>query len=191
MAKIDIFKQFIIIDHYFNDELDKSLMKILDEEEKNKRGVIKSNQGGFQTEFIKDESIQEYFLKKSIQLLSMHFQSKKIKIKAQIRGLWINKNLKNDYNSMHVHPNCSFSGVYYLKTIDKGGELVFSNNDISSSFNENSLFFQNPEFDNLFIVTPQKNNFILFPSHLQHYVKPNQTEESRISASFNIGLSHG
>jgi len=191
MAKIDIFKQSIIIDHYFNDELDKNLIKILDEEEKNNKGVIKSNKGGFQTDFINDRFIQESFLKKSIQLLSIYFESKKKNIKVEIKGLWINKNLKNDYNSMHVHPNSSFSGVYYLKTVDKGGELVFSNNDVSSIFNENSLFFKNPEFEDIFIVTPQKNNFILFPSHLQHYVKPNQTEESRISVSFNIVLSNG
>jgi uncharacterized protein (TIGR02466 family) len=191
MAKIDIFKQSIIIDHYFNDELDKNLIKILDEEEKNNKGVIRSNQGGFQTDFINDRFIQESFLKKSIQLLSIYFESKKKNIKVEIKGLWINKNLKNDYNSIHVHPNSSFSGVYYLKIVDKGGELVFSNNDVSSIFNENSLFFKNPEFEDIFIVTPQKNNFILFPSHLQHYVKPNQTEESRISVSFNIVLSNG
>jgi len=191
MAKIDIFKQSIIIDNYYNDELDKNLMKILDEEEKNKRGVVKSNQGGFQTSPIKDESIQENFLKKSIELLSTYFTFKKINIKAQMKGVWINKNFKNNYNSMHVHPNSSFSGVYYLKIVGKGGELVFSNNDTSSIFNENNLFFNNSEFDNIFTITPQKNNFILFPSHLQHYVKPNETEESRISVSFNVGLSHG
>jgi len=191
MAKIEIFKESIIIDNYYNDELDKNLIKILDEEEKNKRGVIKTNEGGFQTNLIKDEPIQNFFLNKSMQLLFTYFNFKETKIKAEMKGLWINKNLKNNYNCLHIHPNSNFSGVYYLKIVDKGGELVFYKNDISSNYSQNNILFNNEEFNDIYKITPQKNNFILFPSHLQHYVKPNETEESRISVSFNVGLSHG
>jgi len=191
MAKIEIFKESIIIDNYYNDELDKNLIKILDEEEKNKRGVIKTNEGGFQTNLIKDESIQKFFLNRSMQLLFTYFKFKEIKIKAEMKGLWINKNLKNNYNCLHIHPNSNFSGVYYLKIVDKGGELVFYKNDISSNYSQNNILFNNEDFNDIYKITPQKNNFILFPSYLQHYVKPNQTEESRISVSFNLGLSYG
>jgi len=191
MAKIEIFKESIIIDNYYNDELDKNLIKILDEEEKNKRGVIKTNEGGFQTNLIKDEPIQNFFLNKSMQLLFTYFNFKETKIKAEMKGLWINKNLKNNYNCLHIHPNSNFSGVYYLKIVDKGGELVFHKNDISSNYSQNNILFNNEEFNDIYKITPQKNNFILFPSYLQHYVKPNQTEESRISVSFNLGLSYG
>ena len=44
----------------------------------------------------------------------------------------------------------------------------------------------NPLNSNIWWYTPQDNVLILFPSWLKHQVETNQSEEDRISISFNI-----
>ena len=44
-----------------------------------------------------------------------------------IGNMWININGFKDYNKPHSHPNSLFSGVYYVKTPDKCGNITFEN----------------------------------------------------------------
>ena len=43
-----------------------------------------------------------------------------------------------------------------------------------------------PEFQSEWSVKPEDGLFILFPSYMPHEVHPNQSDEVRISASFNV-----
>ena len=52
------------------------------------------------------------------------FQEEWLDRKPMLGNMWANINYSGGYNRPHVHPNCLFSGVYYVKTQPQCGELV-------------------------------------------------------------------
>ena len=188
MAKIEIFNESIIIDSLQNPELNKEILKVLEESKKG-QGVFKSNFGGFQTNTIENQLIAETILKQSIKCITDNYQSKIKKIKFELLNMWINENLKNSFNIPHVHPGSHFSGVYYIETTKKNGELIFFKDGGSSLINLGD--FLNYDDSNFYKIKPQKDMFILFPSSLKHMVTPHSENGKRISISFNIKLSNG
>jgi len=111
------------------------------------------------------------------------------KFSFNITTCWANINGKFASNSIHNHPNSIFSGVYYLKTPKDCGGIYFSDprpaarmlNPPVTEFNLWTL----PKVS----YKPHEGTMILFPSWLLHGVDTNMSEESRISLSFNIGMS--
>jgi len=104
-----------------------------------------------------------------------------------ISNIWFNINKYKDSNSLHTHPFSILSGVFYVKTPKNCGELVFFNPVRISSFIENLNFNgYNPHNSTDTKITPQENILIIFPSWLEHYVKPNMSKQDRISFSFNL-----
>lgn len=95
-----------------------------------------------------------------------------------MQSMWANMNFKHCYNAHHTHEGW-LSGVVYLQVPPSSGRLVFTNPAIRS---ERHLLR-----DNNYPVTPVKLGCILFPSWLEHYVEPSQSDQPRISISFNIG----
>tara|TARA_R110000822_G_scaffold91624_1_gene211156 strand:- start:1730 stop:2347 length:618 start_codon:yes stop_codon:yes gene_type:complete len=93
---------------------------------------------------------------------------------------WFTLFKKNDYGHSHIHGSADISGVYYYKTNEKDGDIVFDNPspqaEMSKCFNNNSSWKHSPKTGKL----------LLFPSYLRHGVQRNTTEEDRISLSFNI-----
>jgi len=93
---------------------------------------------------------------------------------------WFTLFKKNDYGHSHIHGNADISGVYYYKTNEKDGDIVFDNPspqaEMSKCFSKNCSWKHSPKIGKL----------LLFPSYLRHSVQRNITEEDRISLSFNI-----
>jgi uncharacterized protein (TIGR02466 family) len=113
--------------------------------------------------------------------------------KLKLKNFWINVNFKKDFNIPHTHNGSIISGVFYVKSPENCGNLVFKNpNDdvMRCYFRYLNLIGGNDysftEFTSeLWEIVPEKNNLILFPSWLEHYVEPNQSDEERISIAFN------
>ena len=190
MGRVNIFTDSIFVDNFLNTEVDEEILKVLSTEEKKGKSIFRSNVGGFQTDSIKNETINLNILKKAAKVLSDNF-TLKVKTKFELINLWINKNNKHNFNINHVHPGSNFSGVYYLEVTKEGGELVFVRNDTAASFNWVCDFIDDKNFSDSFTIKPKKNLLVLFPSHLSHFVKPHDEDICRISVSFNIGLKHG
>lgn len=190
MAKIDIFKESIIVNSLINPEIDNKIKKILKEEKNKNKGVQISNlNGGYQTKEIFDEELNKIFLIKTAELIYNFFRiNENYKIKMQ--NLWINENYKNCINAQHVHPRSNFSGIYYVQVPENSGELVFTRGDKSVTMMlDNDMFAKNDlSFNSIFKIQPLKNQMILFPSHLIHGVLPNNNDEPRISVAFNVQL---
>ena len=87
-----------------------------------------------------------------------------------LHNLWINKNLKNNYNTLHTHPGSQFSGSYYVDVKKNGGDLVFFRNDISNSMLDVDGIILSSDFTQRYYIKPLKNQLILFSSNLQHMV---------------------
>lgn len=98
--------------------------------------------------------------------------------KFKLQSMWANVNGKNSFNYHHTHEGY-LSGVFYLKVPQNSGRLVFTNPNIRSE--------NHPIRTSNYPISPQQLACIVFPSWLEHYVEPNESNDTRVSISFNIG----
>lgn len=104
-----------------------------------------------------------------------------------ISECWVNINLNEKISFPHSHPNRMFSAVYYAKAEKGCGDLVFMNpnkvvcQNISDDCISEYNFFNATHWR----ITPEKNLLVIFPSWLEHYVMPNDSNSDRISIAFN------
>ena len=106
-----------------------------------------------------------------------------------IGNMWANINPPGGYNRPHIHPNSHFSGVYYIKAPQNSGEIVF--NDPRSAAHmimpERVKNIKPPSHLWREVrVIPLEGRMLMFPSWLWHCVEPNESNDIRISVSFNF-----
>ena len=172
-------------------------------QQKNKTGEQKSNNGGYQSNFISphkgplDPLIKE--IEANANIFAQQFLNKKVTQK--IESIWMNTNSYKDSNRVHNHPGSAISGVYYIKTPSSAGNIVFQHPAVDElGFYYNSIQslpgdVNEPEEYNEYntgstIASAKENVLYLFPSWLKHYVESNMNKtEERISISFNISPS--
>ena len=96
---------------------------------------------------------------------------------------WLNKNGKGESHHEHMHPNSMISGVWYPQINEKLPPIQFRN----SQQRDITLSIKNYDHFNsaTFLLPMRKGELILFPSNLSHSVPANQSDEERISLSFN------
>jgi len=94
-----------------------------------------------------------------------------------ISDIWINRYDKKDYQGSHVHPS-DFSFIIYYK-VDKS-YTVF-NSPIKSLLESKVNKVFNHDYETNF----KQGDIIIFPSYLEHWVKPNS---NNITISGNIKI---
>jgi len=98
---------------------------------------------------------------------------------------WLNITRKGNYHNFHIHAHHSISGVYYHKMNPNMGGITFRNpNPIMS----NMMFPEGPISPNMITMVPEEGSLIIFPSWLEHGTQKNNTDEERITLSFNINI---
>ena len=106
-----------------------------------------------------------------------------------VKDFWMVELKENNYNSIHVHPNATFSGIYYQslpnaiknnKTSQQNGNVYFVNDMVKGVLNDSFGGSQ------IYQVTPNEGLLLIFPSWLSHYVVPFKGPGKRISYAFNI-----
>ncbi len=103
---------------------------------------------------------------------------------------WANINRKGDYNIVHTHPNCMYSGVYYVqqgdleKTIPYSGLLEILDPREAANY----IQIRHTVFDAREFVENIPGRMLLWPSWLKHWVHPYQGEGERISVAFNVNV---
>ena len=116
------------------------------------------------------------------------FQEEWLDRRPKLGNMWANINYSGGYNRPHVHPNCLFSGVYYVKTQPQCGELVV--NDPRPGI-QTMMPTRKPGQPPKHLwreahIEPTQGRLIMFPAWLWHCVEPNQSNDMRISVSFNF-----
>jgi len=152
-------------------------------------GIKKTNMNGW-------HSKPEMHLKSEYQQLVQElykmqeeiYQEEWLDRKPKLGNMWANINYPGGYNRPHVHPNCLFSGVYYVKANKNSG--VFVANDprpgiqtimpIRKSGRPPKHLWREVHLE------PIPGRIIMFPAWLWHCVEPNQSNDIRISVSFNF-----
>jgi len=103
-------------------------------------------------------------------------------------NMWANINHPGGYNRPHIHPNTLFSGVYYIKTPPNCGELV-CNDPRSGNQTVMPVRVKGTPPKHLWRechLEVKEGRLIIFPAWLWHCVEPNQSNDIRISVSFNF-----
>ena len=148
--------------------------------EKN-QSVRKSNRGGWQSDLYKPEGEFLPLVKQIKEFCNyLPLDIKQIRIPQ----LWVNVNKKGDHNIIHQHGAYHLAGTYYVKVPKDSGRLVFRDprpGAISNVFMVNR--FDKGEFKNINLM---EGLLMIWPSYLDHFVEPSQTDEERISISFDI-----
>ena len=160
------------------------------EYQRNKPGRIASNAGGYQSEDIPEKlvwglprlilEIEKYCTSFAETFAFDHT--------VKLDNLWININGHKDYNVSHNHPASVFSGVYYVKTPENCGNIIFEN---PAELMEYSYALLRKKEHNQFNCVQhwrkaEANLLYVFPGWLKHRVEPNLSNEKRISISFNV-----
>ena len=157
---------------------------------KDPTGRVISNMGGWQSSFLKlgEENIIKSTI---IKVISSYFHFNKIfDCDIKLDSLWININGKGHSNNLHHHPLADLSGVFWIKTPIDCGKIEFSSPHNFVQGKE--LKISNPKYaedNNVFAsyyFDPHAGSVLIFPSFLYHQVYPNNSNEDRISVSFNL-----
>jgi uncharacterized protein (TIGR02466 family) len=99
----------------------------------------------------------------------------------------VNYTKPGEYHHKHAHPNSFISGVFYIQSDAEKDKIYFYKDGYQqikvpaadwNEWNSESWWFE--------AVT---GKLILFPSSLTHMVETVQSEQTRISLSFNTFLS--
>jgi uncharacterized protein (TIGR02466 family) len=108
-------------------------------------------------------------------------------------NMWANINPPGGYNAPHIHPNSLFSGVYYVKTPNKSGKLSCMDPrpgaNMMMPIRKTGKTPPRDLWREAFFEV-KKGRALIFPSWLWHSVEPNQSNDIRISVSFNF-IQHG
>jgi uncharacterized protein (TIGR02466 family) len=103
-------------------------------------------------------------------------------------NMWANINPPGGYNRAHTHPNSLWSGVYYVKAPINSGHLKVE--DPKPSINISRPRRKQGQLPkhlwNEVHFEPIAGRLIMFPSWLNHCVDTNQSNDIRISVSFNF-----
>ena len=103
-------------------------------------------------------------------------------------NMWANINPSGAMNRPHIHPNSHFSGVYYIKAPKNSGQIVFNDpRTLSHMLLPTRIEKTPPSYLWREVrVDPLEGRILMFPSWLWHCVEPNESDDIRISVSFNF-----
>ena len=110
----------------------------------------------------------------------------------KLANYWFNVNSRSNYNSLHNHRGGIVSGVLYILIPDDNcGGITFQRTDKEIQYYMPPVIEKYNEFtSSQFTMQPKEGNIIFFPSWFNHKVEPSQSQNSRISMSFNYTFTN-
>ena len=153
------------------------------------KGEQKTNAGGWHSKT--DMNKKEEYNPLTKELFNMQdeiYQKEHLSLKPVLGNMWANINYPGNFNRPHLHPNSLFSGVYFIKTPQKSGNLmVYDPRPGVQMAMPNRKEGQLPsQLWREVHYEPAAGRCVMFPSWLWHEVKPNKSNDTRISVSFNF-----
>ena len=152
-------------------------------------GVKKTNMNGWHSPTTMNQK-EEYapLVRELYNMMHEVWKEEWLDRKPFLGNMWANINYSGGYNRPHIHPNSLFSGVYYVKTQDNCGNLVVNDPRPGIQTTMPSRVKGQPPKDlwREAHFTPQTGRIIVFPAWLWHAVENNNSNDTRISVSFNF-----
>jgi len=156
---------------------------------KQDKGIVRTNVQGWHSDTNMSE-LPEY--QKLVRMLyecqKTIYEQEHYESEPFLGNMWANINPPGGMNRAHQHPNSLWSGVYWIKTPKDCGDLKIDDPRSSAAMSRPR---QKPGKlpTRLYREThykPIAGRCIMFPSWLMHCVDPNQSNDIRISVSFNF-----
>lgn len=105
--------------------------------------------------------------------------------------MWANVSPPGASNQLHAHPGCIWSGVYY---VDDGGDedskliLIDPNYPMNRMYAPDLQFVGDggERFPTRHEIAPKPGRMVIFPSWLNHSVRPHRGPGDRISIAMNV-----
>jgi uncharacterized protein (TIGR02466 family) len=162
--------------------------KILQWSQQNK-GVSKTNAGGWHS--TTDMNQKEEYNVLTKELFNMQeeiFKKEFLTQKPVLGNMWANINYPGNANRPHLHPNSLFSGVYWVKAPEKSGHLMLyePRQGVQCTMPNRKEGKLPPELWREVHYQPRAGTAVMFPAWLWHEVKLNESNDTRISVSFNF-----
>ena len=153
------------------------------------QGEQKTNAGGWHSKT--DMNRREEYNPLTRELFNMQeeiYPKENFTRKPVCGNMWANINYPGNSNRPHLHPNSLFSGVYWIKTPMKSGNLMLydprpGSHTTMPNRKEGKLpsqLWREIHYE------PKAGRCNMFPAWMWHEVKPNESNDTRISVSFNF-----
>jgi len=156
---------------------------------KHDKGLIKTNVKGWHSPTnMHTMSVFQPLVEELYKMQHKIYEEEFLDRKPKLGNMWANINYKGCSNRPHVHANSLFSGAYYIKVPKNSGALKVNDPRQGTHFIKPStkkvklpIYFSSEiQFE------PKENRIIMFPSWLEHCVEMNESDDIRISVSFNF-----
>lgn len=133
-------------------------------------------------------------LKKEIELHTERFIRHYLNVKKGINfymlNSWSNIHGPKEHSQIHYHGGSLLSGVYYPILPDNSGDIMFHKGDIYTNLFHHTIRFDYDGANNVtsenYVIGLKEGTIVLFPSHLNHSVQENLSNEKRYSVAFNF-----
>ena len=153
------------------------------------KGEQKTNAGGWHSTTNMNKKEEYNPLTRELFIMQEEiYQKEKLSRKPVCGNMWANINGPGNFNRHHLHPNSLFSGVYWIKTPQKSGNLMVYDPrpGVQLTMPNRKEGKWSPELWREVHYEPKAGRCIMFPSWLWHEVKSNESNDTRISVSFNF-----
>ena len=129
---------------------------------------------------------------KQLDVFTRKYLTVKNNIRFYMQNSWVVKHHKGDWGQQHKHGNSLLSGVCYLKTNKDSGNIVFHKPDGYTNLFHSSTLIQFNDYENHnsddWDITPEEGDILIFPSHLLHSIRSNNSDMERYSLAFNFHI---
>jgi uncharacterized protein (TIGR02466 family) len=176
------------------DAMNAELRELILEKERASISINKSNMGGWQSpvDFFSWEgsavATLERYVRCALDVATVRVTAPPIlRATFDVYG-WAAVNRFGHYNTVHVHPMATWSGVYY---VDPGDEAVGTTDgylEFAHPIAASTMTFFPSVLPSARLVAPKVGMMILFPSYMLHSVRIYRGERPRICVPFNAHL---
>lgn len=174
--------------------LNAELRDLILEKERTTPSVSKSNLGGWQSAVDFFEwgppaiATLRRYLAHAVDVATSRLPiPPELKIPFDLYG-WAAVNRRGHYNSSHVHPGATWSGVYYVDPGDEAPDASAACLELAHPITAAVMNFFPGLLPHALTVRPESGMIILFPSYLVHSVRLYHGERPRICVPFNAHL---
>ena len=185
-----------------SEQLNRDLAQLLSDKEKAASGSAKrSNAGGWQSagNLISWPDAAVKTLRRRIETLAFNLTDQIIRDRGKaapqrrfrlLIDAWGNINRSGHYNVVHTHPNCMWSGVYYIAqgepdpSIPQNGLLELLDPREAANY----IQIQDTILDGRQFIENRPGRMLLWPSWMKHMVHPFTGKGERLSIAFNVNV---
>jgi uncharacterized protein (TIGR02466 family) len=178
----------------FNQELLKECYQIRDYDDKGRAWSEQNYPGGYTSyasmaqlhKFSSTFADLERRINRHVRAFVTHLEFDLRKRHFAMSDCWVNIMPRQVVHSLHLHPLSFISGTYYLRTPPGCSSIKFEDPRLSKFMAAPPRLPKHRDENRQFVSYPaEAGKLILFESWLRHEVAANQTDEDRVSISFN------